>query len=101
MLRIAEEYVIPKTMGMNEKQIKLEVQHLYAAAVRTLQHSEITTNVAAKVFTIDDFYNGDEVKTVWTVKTEKPHSYNLTRQAVEERASASRSTGTCQSDKQR
>ncbi|QQD73644.1 DUF3626 domain-containing protein [Acidithiobacillus ferrivorans] len=86
MQRIAEVYVIRKAMGMSEKQIKLDVQRLYAAAVRTLQHSEITTNVSAKLFTTDDFYNGDEVKTMWTVKTGKPHNYNLTRQAVEERA---------------
>ncbi|WP_297926277.1 DUF3626 domain-containing protein [Metallibacterium sp.] len=86
MQRIAEEYVIPNAMGKSEKQIKLDAQRLYAAAVRTLQHSEITTNVSAKIFTIDDFYNGDEVKTIWTVKTGKPHNYNLTRQTVEERA---------------
>lgn len=84
--RIAEKYVIPKNPNASEKQIRRETEMLFRNSVRTLQQSEVTTNVSAKLFAMDDFFNSSEVKTVWSFNTGKGHDYHRTRQAVEEHA---------------
>lgn len=84
--RIAERYVIPKLGAVSEKEIRRQSEALYQKAVRTLQQSEITTNVSAKLFTVEEFFHSSEVKTVWSFNTGKGNGYHNTRQEVEERA---------------
>jgi hypothetical protein len=84
--RIAEEFVIPQAAASSEKEIKRQVESLYRSAIRILQSAELTTNVEAKLFALDDFYNGDGVKTVWTFNTGKGDNYYNKRQKVEEKA---------------
>lgn len=84
--RIAEEYVIPQAAASSGKEIKRRAETLYRAAIRVLQQAELTTNVEAKLFAMDDFFNGDGVKTVWTFNTGKGDNYYNKRQKVEEAA---------------
>lgn len=83
--RIHGVYVVPTYGGaLGAKELQRRGILLYDQCVAALRRAHLTTNVGAKLFAVDGFYNGDEVKTVWTTNTTKGHDYFQTRQAVEE-----------------
>ena len=87
LTRIAELHVIPRNPGLSSGQIKARAKQVHGRAKVALANAPLVTNVAAGLFALDDFYNGDMVKTVWNLpSSNKGSGYIETRQAVEENA---------------
>jgi len=82
--RIAEVVVIPGNAALSAASIRRRTADLYSACKVVLRNAELTTNVSAALFNHDAFLNSEEVKTVWTFKTNKTDHYFNKRQSVEE-----------------
>lgn len=82
--RIIEHYILPQGVGLSVPRLKIRAKQVYQGCLQTLKTANLTTNVSSKLFALDGFFNGSEVKTVWTFNTNKGTNYGNTRQAVEE-----------------
>jgi hypothetical protein len=82
--RILSTYVVVNYPNLGRKEMERKTDALYDSCKLILKDAPLTTNISAKLFALDKFWESQEVKTVWTTASGKGQGYFNTRQAVEE-----------------